>query len=124
MKKKKKNKFKFLIIIIILFNLCIGYAVISRTLNVTGNSLIKQNTWDLHFENVKVTSGSVTATKNPIIDNTNLSLDFSVVLNLPGDFYEFTVDIKNAGTIDAMIDGVVKTPELTVSQAKYLKYIL
>lgn len=41
---------------------------------------------------------------------------------MPGEFYEFTVDVVNEGSIDAMIDSVVKTPELTSAQAKYIKY--
>ena len=32
------------------------------------------------------------------------------------------MDIVNEGTINAMIDSVVKTPELTASQAKFIKY--
>jgi hypothetical protein len=41
---------------------------------------------------------------------------------MPGDVYEFTVEVVNNGSIDAMIDKVTKTPELTAEQAKYLKY--
>ena len=41
---------------------------------------------------------------------------------MPGDFYEFVVDVVNAGDIDAVIENVVKTPELTAEQAKFLKY--
>ena len=43
---------------------------------------------------------------------------------MPGDFYEFTIDVVNDGSIDAMIDGVSKTPTLTTEQAKYLNYIV
>ena len=48
----KTNKNKFWVLILTLF-LClsIGYAAISRTLSITGNSEVKQNTWDIHFEN-------------------------------------------------------------------------
>ena len=59
----------------------------------------------------------------PTIDN-DTKIDFEVKLNLPGDFYEFTVDVVNNGTIDAMIQDVVKEPELNENQKKYLNYII
>ena len=43
---------------------------------------------------------------------------------MPGDFYEFTIDVVNNGSIDAMIDSVTKEPTLTETQAKYLNYII
>jgi hypothetical protein len=46
------------------------------------------------------------------------------MLDLPGDYYEFTVDAVNDGTIDAMIDSIIKTPELTDEQKKYFNYII
>ena len=122
---RKKNKFfNFILIILILFGVSVGYAAINRTLNITGNSEVSKNTWDLHFENVRVTYGSVETDTSPIIDNNNLSVYFSFNLDLPGDFYEFTVDVLNKGTIDAMIDSISKTPELTDFQKKYLNYTI
>ena len=123
MKYRNKNIY-IVLIILVLFGFGIGYAAINRTLTITGTSAIKQNTWDLHFDNVRVKKGSVTAVKEPTIDNSRLSIDFSAVLNVPGDFYEFSVDVVNSGTIDAMIDSVVKTPELTDAQKKYLHYTI
>ena len=43
---------------------------------------------------------------------------------MPRDFYEFTIDVVNAGSIDAMIDSVTKEPTLTEVQAKYINYII
>ena len=121
---KKSNKSLYIILIlIVLFGISIGYAAISRTLSITGSSVVEKNTWNIHFENVQITDGSVVASKDATIDNGNLSVDFSLCLALPGDFYEFTVDVINNGTIDVMLDSVVKTPELTEVQAKYLNYI-
>lgn len=50
------------------------------------------------------------------------AVSFDVTLVKPGDYYEFTIDVVNDGTIDAMIDSIVKLPELTTEQAKYIKY--
>ena len=121
---KKNKNIQIAIIIIILFGITIGYAAINRTLTITGNSEVLKNTWDIHLENVQIRSGSVTATKEPTLENSNLSVDFNVMLNLPGDFYEFTVDVVNKGSIDAMIESITKTPTLTEEQSKYLNYII
>ena len=122
--KKKNKSFYIILIVLVLFGVSIGYSAINRTFNITGNSEVKENTWDLHFENVRVKKGSVTAIKEPTIDNSKLSIDFSTVLNVPGDFYEFSIDVVNAGSIDEMIDSVVKTPELSDAQKKYLHYTI
>ena len=122
--KNKNKKVYFVLILIVLFGISVGYAAMNRTLNITGNSEIKQNTWNIYFDNVKVKEGSVTA-NTPVIDTTTKStVNFNVMLNLPGDFYEFTVDVVNSGTIDAMIKSITKTPNLTATQAKYINYII
>ena len=122
MKKNKQDLYIF-IIMIGLIGLTIGYAALSSTLNINGKSSISKNTWDVYFDNVVVKDGSVEAVKVPTVTN-KTTVDFEVALNLPGDFYEFTVDVVNDGTIDAMIESVEKTPELSEAQQKYLNYII
>lgn len=107
------------IILVSVLSLTIVYAALSVTLNITGNAQVVASSWDIHLANPKVKSGSVSTTAPTISGN---DLSFSTSLTTPGDYYEFTVDVVNDGTIDAMIDSVVKTPELTAEQAKYFKY--
>ena len=107
------------IILVSVFSLTIVYAALSVTLNINGNAEVPAANWDIHLENPKVKSGSVN-NNVPTISGNNLT--FSASLTTPGDYYEFTVDVVNGGDIDAMIDSVVKTPELTTEQAKYFKY--
>ena len=107
------------IILLSVFSLTIVYAALSVTLNITGSTQITASNWDIHLENPEVKSGSVSSAV-PTISGNNLS--FTANLTKPGDYYEFTVDVVNEGSIDAMIDSVVKTPELTSEQAKYIKY--
>ena len=119
---KINNKSFYLILILILFiGVTIGYAVINSTLNINGKSSISKNTWDVYFDNINVGFGSVEAVKTSVVENST-TVDFEVALNLPGDFYEFTVDVVNDGTIDAMIESINKTPDLTSVQQKYLNY--
>ena len=97
--KKNKRKLNYLIVIILLLLVSIGYAILSTNLNILGSSQINAPTWDIHWENVSVKSGSVSATTHTI-DTNKTTVNYSVTLTIPGDYYEFTVDAVNAGTID------------------------
>ena len=108
------------LILVCVFTLTIAYAALNAVLTISGSAQVTSADWDIHLANPKVTSGSATTTVPSITSGKTLS--FSTTLNMPGDFYEFMVDVVNSGSIDAMIEKVTKTPELTADQAKYLKY--
>ena len=116
---KKKRNMQLLIVFVTALLIGVGYAILNSSLNIAGNTKIGNPDWDVHFENVNVTSGSVSATTPSISNGTNVT--YTVTLNQPGDFYEFTVDVKNGGTIDAMI-GSVSNTGLTTEQKKYMEY--
>ena len=138
MRKKQKNKKIMVVAIALLLLISIGYAAISTTLTINGTANIAATKWNVHFENLNVTSGSVTgdnvttAPTAPAAGSENIStvaLSYNVTLNKPGDYYEFTVDVVNSGTIDAKIDtdGIIKTikigeNDLTAAQAKLVDY--
>ncbi len=108
------------IVMVSVFTLSIAYAAMSTVLEIHGASEVVASTWDIYLDNVEVNSNSV-SDNVPVISGSS-TLTFDVDLNIPGDFYEFKVDVVNDGSIDAMIDSVIKTPELTSEQAKYIKY--
>ncbi len=108
------------VLLFVLFGMGIGYAAIATTLEIDGTSDIDRASWDVHFENVQVTSGSVTASTPTITDNT--TVNFSANLANPGDFYEFTIDLVNAGTLNAKLDDIEILPVLTTEQANYFSY--
>ena len=110
------------LVLVCVFTLTIAYSALSAVLTISGNARVSAADWDIYLNNPRVTNGSAT-TDVPVI-KTSSTLEFSTTLNMPGDFYEFTVDVVNDGDIDAMIDGVTKTPTLTEAQAKYLNYII
>ena len=119
--KDRKNLFLVLgLVMISVFSLTVVYAALNTVLTIQGNARVSAADWDIYLNNPRVTNGSAT-TDVPEI-KTSSTLEFSTTLNMPGDFYEFTVDVVNGGSIDAMIENVVKTPELTTEQAKFLKY--
>ncbi len=108
------------LVVVCVFTLTIVYAALNAVLTISGNARVSAADWDIYLANPKVTNGSATTTVPSII--TSSTVEFSTTLNMPGDFYEFTIDVVNSGSIDAMIEKVTKTPELTVEQAKFLKY--
>ena len=121
---KKSNKKFTLLAVALLFVISIGYAALSTTLSINGTANIASNSWDVHFANLQTTTGSVTPTTAPTISGTNTTtLTWAVSLAQPGDFYEFTVDAVNGGTINAKIaeNGITKT-DLTTEQDTYLNY--
>ena len=116
------GKFFILALLLLVIGVSIGYAALSKTLNINGTSNIANNAkWDIHLTNVQVTPGSANASKAAVIEGDTVS--FSVDLNTPGDYYEFTVDVTNAGTIDAKLGSTPELPTLTAEQQKYVTYI-
>jgi len=114
---KVHNKRIFLLLILFI---SIGFAYLTRDLTLSGISSIFRNTWDVHFDNVVVSEGSVEA-ETPVIGNDLTSASFYAEFNTPGDFYEFTVDAVNGGTIDAMLNTFTSS-ELDESVANLLEY--
>ena len=101
---KKKIKISILVLLILLVT--IGYAVLQSTLSINGTSTINNATWNIHWDNLNVTNGSITGTKvitPAYIKPGDTEVSYSIVLSTPGEYYEFTVDAVNSGSIDAMI---------------------
>ena len=94
-------------IILILLVVClgIGYSYLNTELNINGTANINSANWSVYWNNVQVTEGSVSA-PTPTIDSDKTTVSYTITLEKPGDYYEFTVDAVNAGTIDAMIETI------------------
>ena len=105
--KKETRIMAFLLLLLVI---TVGYALLSQTLDINGTSKIKKTTWSIIWDNVVVNSNSVSGTsvtQAAQITNTEKTLvEYSITLSEPGEFYEFTVDAKNEGTIDGMINTV------------------
>ena len=122
MKKNRKNGLVVAIVMLLLVGISVGYAAISTTLNINGTSSIGGTTWDVHFENVKVSSGSVTATTAAKVETDTTKVTYAVTLSQPGDYYEFTVDVKNAGTLAAKLSAVPTLSGVSTAQDVYTNY--
>jgi hypothetical protein len=112
MRRNQKQETTYYILLSILL-IGVVYAILQANLQINGTAKIQANTWDIHFDNIQVNENSVsigTGDSAATIDaENNCKVDFEVTLSIPGDFYEFTIDVVNAGTIDGMIGELNKT---------------
>lgn len=107
MKKNKKNK-TLLTVLILLLAITIGYAAIATTLKINGSADVKSARWNVYWDenSIAVTEGSVATTQGNearVTDSGKTQIEYSVELSEPGDFYEFTVDAVNEGSLNAKI---------------------
>ena len=107
----RKKIFIFLFLFLFLVGIGVGFAFITTKLEIDGTVHVKDAKWDIHFDNYQAISGSVAPVAQPIIDGT--SITFSARLEEPGDFYGFTIDVVNNGTINAQIDDFSVTPDFS-----------
>ena len=105
-----KKESRIILFLTLLLVITVGYALLSQQLDINGTSKIKKTTWSIIWDNVQVNSNSVSGasvTQAAQITNTEKTLvEYSITLSEPGEFYEFTVDAKNEGTIDGMVNTV------------------
>ena len=98
-----KKKLLLSILLILILAIGIGYAYLTSNLSISGNTSVSTNSWNIHFENIQVKDGSVTATSGPTLSNNNTSITYTTNLNRPKEYYEFTVDVKNDGTLPGKV---------------------
>jgi len=120
----KKKGLSILVLIVLLVCITVGFSVLSSTLNINGTSTINVPGWDVHFANVNVSSGSVNATTAPSITTDGLSINYAVSLEQPGQYYEFTVQIVNNGTMDAELSSAPVLSGVSTAQDVYTNYTL
>ena len=66
----------------------IGYAYLTTTLSINGVTDVDANNWDVYFDNVVVTDGSVSGEQEieaPTITS-DTEVEFHVNLKQPGDY--------------------------------------
>ena len=121
--KSGKKIIGLVVLVVMILGITIGYSYLSTTLNINGTSKIGVASWDVHFNNVQVTNGSVTGTQvsqAPTISGTTLT--YNVQLNNPGEFYEFTVDVVNGGSVNAKLAALPAVSGVSSAQAVYTDY--
>ena len=107
--RKNRRKNMYLFLFILLCSLGIGYAFLRTELTINGTADFLDARWDIHFNNVVINPNSVelsTGNTAATISTSTTEVTYAVTLKEPGDFYEFTVDAVNSGSMDAMIDTI------------------
>ena len=77
--------------------------------------------WQIEFENIKVDSDSIEAITEAHILETKTEVNYTILLNEPGQKYSFDVDVVNKGSVDAMIYSTALSG-LNNEQLKYINY--
>lgn len=122
----RKRYFVIAIFLILLAGITLGYSALRTTLSINGTTKIDKVGWDIHFENLVINENSVPigdGNSPATIASNKIRVDYNITLTTPGDFYEFEVDVKNGGTIDAKIESVSNT-SLTPEQDAYTNYTI
>lgn len=119
--KKGYKKYALLLVLLLLF-VSVGYAVLNTTLNINGTSTVGKVSWDVHFENLQEVTGSVTPNTKAAIDGAATTITYDISLAEPGDFYSFTVDVVNDGSLTAKLATTPVLGGLSEEQAKYIIY--
>ena len=104
--KNKKSK-RILLLLVILLAVSVGFALLSRQLNIFGLSNISASKWLIHWDNVANEDGMRPTTHAYIKDTEKKIVEFAVDFDTPGQYYEFTVDAVNEGTMDADLVEVI-----------------
>ena len=107
--RNQRRKMMKLLLFILLVSISMGYAFLRTELTINGTADFLDARWDIHFANLVVNPDSVelsTGNTAASISASTTEVTYAVTLKEPGDFYEFTVDAVNSGSMDAMIDTI------------------
>ena len=119
---KRKKIVGIIVLLLLVCTVTIGYSFLSENLNINGTSSINASSWNIHFSNITISTGSVTATTAPTIDGTGLNISYAVAMNNPGDFYEFTVDVVNSGSVNAKLSDLPVLSGVSSTQDVYTNF--
>lgn len=126
LEKMGNNAFRpiyFIVFIVMLIVLTMAYASLAVNLGIKVNGAKKVDAlnWNIQFENIQKDEDSVTAIKEAEIDESKTGIEYEIALNTLGDFYSFSVDISNTGTMDAKIYDIIEKT-ITDEQRNYIEY--
>ena len=82
---KRKKGLSVLALILLLLVITIGFSVGTGNFKILGTTTIGVPEWDIHFQNINVVNGSVTASTAPTISASDeCQINFGVALPSPG----------------------------------------
>ncbi len=128
LKRRKRNQL-VLLLVVLLTSISLGYAFLSQELTINGTGKVTASNWHIYFDNLVLNQNNVTLSTGDadaeIDEVTETDVTYTVTLKNPGDFYEFSVDVVNDGTIDAMVGSITsKLGGVEISTTNNLKSYL
>lgn len=119
---KQQRNFQIFIIAILsvtVLIMSIGFAYYQNNFEVDGTVNVTNSSWSVHFaDSITPSSGSEAIESNVADDGT--SLEWSTTLSEPGDYAEFSINVLNEGTFNALLTDI--TMGGIAGHADYLKY--
>ena len=116
-----RNKFdKKMIIIFLVLVISSGFAFLSSNLFINGTIGYKESKWNVYFDNIQVEKNDISAGL-PTIEEDKTTIMFGGTFNVPGEIFEFSIDVVNDGTIDAMLNEITKIG-ITNENSEYLSF--
>ena len=109
-KQRKVKTLSIVALIVAVLGLTVAFASLSQTLTINGTAKVETATWDIKFANLSAATktGAAEVTTEPTLQDDSTALKtFAIKLTKPGDSVTYTFDVKNSGTIDAIITGIV-----------------
>ena len=122
--RKKRRIQLYRILFFILMCIGVGYAALTTDLSINGVANVTHSSWDIHFDNLVVNQNSTATVDQAATIDSDTAVSYEITMSQPGDFYEFTVDVVNDGTLDGMIESVsskLNNTEITTLPS-YLEY--
>ena len=111
-KKEKKNNLMLIFgVLLIAVFVSVGYAALTANLQINGQARMGAATWKVKFDNIRqydaANNVTLATSDQPHFTDADMptTVVFGVPLKTPGDKYEFAVDVKNEGSIDAKLDS-------------------
>lgn len=94
------------VLLVAIVVMAVGYATFATSLTIGGTASIS-GSWNVAITGIEVAdkSAGASSTTNTY---TGTTATFAASLKAPTDYIEYTVTIKNAGTIDATLDEITQ----------------
>lgn len=108
----KKQNIAIIAVVAFVLAVAVGYALFRETITINGTATAKGN-FDIQITDAVISGGEgyatevegTTVTKATVATDKN-SVDLAAELQYPGAYVEYTITVKNAGTIDAILKAI------------------
>lgn len=119
------NKKNILIgaLLVAIIAMSIGYAAMAQQLTINGSANFSDASWSINFTDITLDAAATkgaTQVSAPAIVGTTASFD--VKLAYPGAKAVYTVEVENAGSIDAVLKTITGVTEANAAAPTEIKY--